>query len=123
MGDKPKGLIFTNITRCFMDEFQQKTYDNAIIIEDDSLDRKSEAVANFVFPGLSDDKKSLVGLYGREGLNTLRNQLKTYYDKINDLIAKDLFGLKKNDIEFINFNETTKNITGAILKKEYLKKF
>ena len=106
-----------------MDEFQQKTYNDAVIIEDDSLDRKSEAVANFVFPGLSDDKKSLVGLYGREGLNTLRNQLKTYYDKINDLIAKDLFGLKKNDIEFINFNESTKNITGAILKKEYLKKF
>lgn len=123
MGDKPKGLIFTNITRCFMDEFQQKTYDNAVIIEDDSLDRKSEAVSNFVFPGLSDDKKSLVGLYGRDGLNTLRNQLKTYYDKINGLIAKDLFGLKKNDIEFINYNETTKNITGAILKKEYLKKF
>jgi hypothetical protein len=126
MGDKPKGLIFTRITRCYMDKFQLEAYHEAKkqAIEDaDALDRKSEAVANFVFPGLDESRKKLIGLYGREGLNTLRNQLKNHYEKINELIAKDILGLKKADKELININENTKNITGGILKKEYLKNF
>ena len=126
MGDKPKGLMFTRITRCYMNDFQLIVYNEAKkqAIEDaDALDRKSEAVANFVFPGLDESRKKLIGLYGKEGLNTLRNQLKNHYEKINELVAKDILGLKKTDQEFININENTKNITGAILKKEYLKHF
>jgi transcriptional regulator NrdR family protein len=49
--------------------------------------------------------------------------LKNHHDKINNLIAKEIFGLKKYDEEFININEGTKNITGGILKKENLKHF
>ena len=126
MGDKPKGLLFTKITRCYMSEFQKQTYYVALKIaydNFDSLDRKSEAVANFIFPGLDDSRKKLIGLYGREGLNTLKNQLKTHYDKINKMIAIDILKLDKVDQEFININENTKNITGAILKKEYLQNF
>lgn len=126
MGVKPNGLMFTKITPCYMDKFQLEAYEEAkklAIQEADALDRKSEAVANFVFPGLDSSKSKLVGLYGREGLNQLRNQLKNHYDKINTLIAKDILGLKKNDEELININEGTKNITGAILKKDYLKYF
>ena len=126
MGVKQKGLMFTKISQCKMGKFQLEAYNEAkklAVEESDALDRKSEAVANFVFPGLNSDKTKLVGLYGRDGLTQLRNQLKNHYDKINNLIAKEILGLKKYDEELININEGTKNITGKILKKENLKHF
>jgi hypothetical protein len=125
MGTKPKGLLFTRITRCEMSPFQRETYDEAVKITEDSLDTKSNAVANFVFPGLDDSRKKLIGLYGREGLNALKNQLKSHYEKINKMVATDILKLKasEQDQEFVNINENTKNITGAILKKEYLQHF
>ena len=126
IGEKPKGLYFTNMTRCYMEKFQLETYKEAVSksIEDhDSLDRKSEAVANFVFPGLDTGRKKLIGLYGREGLNTLRNQLKNHYETINKMIATDILGLKSYSDALIYINDSTKNITGAILKKENLKYF
>lgn len=126
MGVKPKGLIFTKISQCFMEKFQLNAYKQAkqlAIEEADALDRKSEAVANFVFPGLDESRKNLIGLYGREGLNQLKNQLKNHHDKINNMIATDILGLKKYDEELININENTKNITGAILNKSNLKYF
>jgi len=126
MGIKPKGLMFTKISQCEMGKFQLEAYEEAkklAIEEADALDRKSEAVANFVFPGLNSDKTKIVGLYGRDGLTQLKNQLKNHYDKINNLIAKEILGLKKYDEELININEETKNITGAILKKDNLKHF
>jgi len=126
MGIKPKGLMFTKISQCYMGKFQLEAYEEAkklAIEEADALDRKSEAVANFVFPGLDSSKTKLIGLYGRDGLSQLKNQLKNHYDKINSLIAKDILGLKKYDEELININDNTKNITGAILKKDNLKYF
>jgi hypothetical protein len=126
IGIKPKGLIFTKITQCQMEKFQLEAYEKTKLIaieESDGLDRKSGAVSNFVFPGLDESKKKLVGLFGRDGLNQLRNQLKNHYNKINDLIASDILGLKKSDEELISINDNTKNITGAILKKKYLRYF
>ena len=126
MGEKPKGLYFTRITRCVMGEFQFVAYKKAkelAIEEADALDRKSEAVANFVFPALDNDRKKLIGLYGREGLNTLKNQLTNHYEKINKMIGTDILGIEKPNEEFINISDNKKNITGAILKKEYLKYF
>lgn len=124
VGDKPKGMLFTRITRCVMKNFQRETYDIAVKIKDDSLDRKSEAVANFVFPALDENRKKLVGLYGREGLNALRNQLKMHQDKINSMIATDILKLKNLEDEvFLTINENTKNITGTILKKKYINNF
>ena len=126
MGEKPKGLIFTKLSRCVMEKFQLEAYHEAKNLaeaEADSLDRKSEAVANFVFPGLDESRKKLIGLYGRDGLNQLKNQLKNHYEKINTMIGTDILGLKKVNEELITINENTKNITGAILKKEYLKYF
>jgi superfamily II DNA or RNA helicase len=127
MGEKPKGLLFTKITRCYMDKFQETTYNNAVresIEEQDALDRKSEAVANFVFPGLDEKKENLIGLYGREGLNNFKNQIKTHKDKINKLVAKNILKLDKEPSEtLVDYNELSKNITGNILKKDYLKFF
>jgi len=126
MGVKPKGLIFTKISRCPMEKFQLEAYEQAkklSLEEADSLDKKSESVANFVFPALDESRKKLIGLYGREGLNQLKNQLKNHYQKINNLIASDILKLKNTNEEFITYNESTKNITGTILKKENLKYF
>ena len=58
--------------------------------KDDTLDRRSEAVANFVFPGLSQDRKELVGYYGREGINIVKNQLKTHHELLNKKIALEI---------------------------------
>jgi hypothetical protein len=122
-GDKPKDLLFTKLTRCEMSDFQQKVYDRTIIeAEDDALDRKSEAVANFVFPCLSADKKSIVGCAGNEGLNQIKSQLKISPELINKLIASDIL---KNDKETDLISITADNncITGKILKYENLKHF
>ena len=134
VGDKPKGLLFTKLKLCYMDKFQLESYDSIVRETDeagDSLNKKSEAVTNFVFPVLDtsgDEKNKLIGVSGREGINILKNQIKTNYDKINKLVAELLKINKKGDEksfgeELIGYNENTKNITGAILKKEYLKTF
>ena len=103
--------------------FQESIYYEAIQDKDDTLDRRSEAVANFAFPGLSDDKKSLAGYFGRAGIVTIRNQLKSYYEQLNKKIATDI--LKDADIEsdmdLMYLSEGNKTITGSILKLKYLK--
>ncbi len=126
MGIKPKGLLFTKISRCVLEKFQLEAYEQAkklALEEADSLDKKSESVANFVFPALDESRKKLIGLYGREGLNQLKNQLKNHYQKINNMIATDILKLKKADEEYLTYNENTKNISGTILKKHNLKYF
>ena len=124
IGQKPKGLIFTKLTKCYMEQFQLDAYNETMKTSETGIDKKSEAIANFVFPILDSSgvKTKIVGTSGREGLNILKGQLKSNHDKINKLIG-ELLGIEKYHEEFINFNETTKNITGAILKKEFLKTF
>jgi hypothetical protein len=134
-GKVPKGLIFTKVTRCEMLPFQLKSYKDASRDKGDTLDRKSEAVANFVFPGLSQDKKELVGYYGREGINIIKNQLKSYQDALNKKIYNDIFMNKnvvKNDKtitasdtqnDFIYLSEMNKTITGSLMKFNNLKYF
>lgn len=117
----PKGLLFTNIIRCNMMPFQKKIYDMVVRVADDSLDRRSEAVANFAFPGLSTDKKELVGYFGREGLEIVKNQLKTHYDLINKKIGTDI--LQTDETDLISITDEGKTITGKILKLKYLKYF
>ena len=123
----PKGLLFTKVIQCKMLELQKNTYNEAIQLEGDTLDRKSEAVANFVFPGLSPDKKQIQGYYGREGINILKNQLKTNYELLNKKIATDVLKLTNldDDIQgdFIHLSDGGKTISGKILNMKYLKFF
>ena len=122
MGKKPNGLLFTKIVQCKMLPFQQKIYDEATIDKDDSLDRRAEAVANFAFPGLSQDRKDLIGYYGREGVGIVKNQLKSHYNLLNKKIATDI--LKEQDeSDFINLTDNGRTITGKILQLKYLKYF
>ena len=53
-----------------------------------SFNPKTEAVANFAFPGLNPETKELVGYYGREGVNVVRNQLKSSFDMLNKKVVK-----------------------------------
>lgn len=122
-GIKPEGLLFTKVTRCNMLKFQRDTYDKAILEnEEDTLDRKSEAVANFVFPGLSSDRKELIGYYAGEGLGIVKNQLKVNSDLINKKLSMLLFG-NENERDLMYITEDGRSITGKILRIPYLKYF
>lgn len=127
MGEIPSGLSFTKVIRCFMLPFQLKTYLYVIETQDDSLDRKSEAVANFVFPGLSHNKndKELVGYYGIEGMYEIKNQLKTNAELINKKIASTIlseFDIK-DPFNLMYLIDNGKIISGHILNEKYLKFF
>jgi len=122
MGTIPEGLLFTKMTQCKMMEFQRTTYDGTIKVYDDTLDRKSEAVANFVFPGLSKDKTKLVGYYGREGLAVLKEQLKSMPDELNKKISEQFFDGKHPNDGIMMTNDRS-SITGRILQMPYLKNF
>jgi hypothetical protein len=123
-GTIPPGLFFTKVTRCLMLPFQRKAYDETIAIADDTLDRRSEAVANFAFPGL-DDKKNLIGYYGNDGIETIKNQLKINQELINKKIALEVLKNKSmendNDLLYISYSKNT--LTGKIFKFENLKNF
>jgi hypothetical protein len=106
-----------------MEDFQLKCYLDATKNFDDKLDRASSAAANFVYPSFDSEGK-LKGVHSNEGLNRVLAQLKNKDDLIK-AINKQLFGgtIKKEDIgNFINETEN-KNITGNILKLDYLKYF
>lgn len=126
MGIKPKGLLFTKLTRCFMENFQQDAYNKSInddIEDSDTLGKSSSAVSNFAFPGLDIDRKKIIGLYGISGLNEFINQIKNHKQKINSLVAKEILKNDKNNEELVTLNETGKNISGDILLFENLKYF
>ncbi|AYV83573.1 MAG: SNF2-like helicase [Hyperionvirus sp.] len=122
-GVQPPGLLFTKVVQCRMLPFQKKIYDIAIQTRDDTLDRRSEAVANFVFPALSQDRKEIVGLYGREGVLAIKNQLKTNHDLLNKKIASDILHLDSVPPDLLYITEDGKNITGSLLKMVNLKHF
>lgn len=138
VGEIPKGLHFTKVTQCKMNDFQKKVYDETIdeqkkeideIVDADEtedvdvkdvLDRKSESICNFVFPALSSDKSKIVGLYGREGIMTIKNQIKENPSLLNKKLA-DFLNTQENDL--INITNDNHTITGKIFKHKYLKHF
>lgn len=110
---------------CKMLPFQKKTYDDAIKVRDenqDTLDRRSEAVANFAFPGLDDSRKNIIGYSGRDGIETLLSQIRNNYDLLNRKISSDILGIK-GESDLVYASDDGKNITGKIFKKEYLRMF
>jgi hypothetical protein len=121
-GEKPDELLFTKVTRCTMSKFQRALYDKTKIeMTDDALDRKATAVANFVFPVLSQDKKTIEGNSGNEGLNLIKNQLKSFPEALNKVLST--FLKNENESNFISLTPDGQNITGKILHKKYLKTF
>lgn len=114
----PPGMSFTKVTQCKMSKLQRKVYDKVIEDIDDSLNSKSSSVSNFVFPSLNSNNE-IEGVYGRVGINNLKNQLISKSDILNKKI-QNLF--KNNEQDYLYLNETGK-ITGNIFKMKYLKYF
>ena len=123
MGEIPDELLFTKLYRCPMLNFQMNTYKNILGTEDDSLDRRSQAVSNFCFPGLNQDKNKIVGYFGKEGLGIIKSQIKTNKALIQKLINETFFDGKLNENEIIKDSDKNKSITGLIFKKENIKYF
>lgn len=125
VGEIPPGLSFTKVTRCYMLEFQKTAYLEVVLEKGDSLDKRSEAVANFVFPGLNKNKKDIKGYYGIDGINEIKSQLKNNSTVINNLIASTV--LKnyaiKDTSSLVYLTDNNKVISGDIFKEIYLKYF
>ena len=104
-----------------MEEFQLQGY-NIIKKElDDSLERKSTDVANFVIPIL--ENKELIPGSGIDSIKKIINLLNTnkkdYLEKLKNTFFKDVENI--NDI--IKESGTRNSITGLIFKQPYLKHF
>lgn len=141
-GEIPPGLYFTKVVRCKMNKFQKKTYDEtdeeqkAEIekmaeeeIEEsgdedkrDALDRKAESICNFVFPCLSEDKKDLVGCFGRNGINIIKNQLKDNGGQLNKKLSNMLYD-NSDETDLISLSNDGRMITGKIFHIDNLKYF
>ena len=124
-GDIPDGMLFTPVIKCYMEPFQYSTYMETKQNLDDTLDKASTAAANFVFPGLNKERNDLIGYYSTEGVNTVISQLNTDGAKLRSLINKKIFNgkLSKQEEENFIFENEKKNITGLILKLQYIQKF
>ena len=127
IGEIPPGLDFTHVTRCYMEDFQLKTYNHVIATFVDALDRISEAVASFVFPGVKKvkDTYELEGLYGIEGLMTIRSQLKNMPAVLNKMIASGILASEniKDPSNLLTLSDDGKNISGDIFEESNLKHF
>ena len=121
----PEGMLFTPVIKCSMEKFQYDAYIETTKKFDDTLDRASSAASNFVFPGLDKDRTKLQGWYSTEGMNTVLSQINTDGNKLRALINKELFKgkLSKGDEENFILESESKNITGLILKSQYIKLF
>ena len=123
IGEIPDEMFFTKLFRCPMFDFQTKTYVDILGNQDDSLDRRSQAVSNFCFPGLSLDKKEIVGYFGKEGMSNIKGQLKSNKTLLQKMINDNFFEGKLDYNEVIKDSDKNKSITGLILKKENVKFF
>lgn len=123
IGEIPPGLIFTKCSRCKMEDFQQKTYDKTASDVEDPLERSTSSVANIALPGLSKDKKSIIGYRGEDGINVIKSNLKSNKREYLKLLNKTFFkGKIKNEDEIIYESRVTQNISGLLFKKEHIKK-
>jgi len=124
-GKIPKGLLFTPVIRCYMEKFQDEVCEKIKEDKEDTLDRTSSAAANFVFPGLNDNKNDIIGFNSTRGLEIILNQLKNNGPKLRSLINQKMFNnkLSKELEENFILESENKNITGFILKVPYIKYF
>lgn len=126
IGEIPPHLEFTKVIRCYMNPFQLKTYESLRNESLDSLERRSEAVANFVFPIISkENSKELEGISGIDGINQIKNQVKsmgpTLCKKIADTILKD--EKIEDTSSLLYLTDGSKTLTGDIFSEKYLKYF
>jgi hypothetical protein len=133
-GTVPKGLLFTPVIQCLMEKFQYNTYSIAEKLafntgdkntKTDSLFKAASASANFVFPGLDQKRKNLMGYYSTDGVTKVLSQLNTDKNKLFKIINKTIFKNKINtkDLENFMYENEKKGLSGLILNLKYLKYF
>ena len=124
-GKISNGLLFTPVIKCFMEEFQCKYYLEANKLFDDKLAKASSSAANFIFPGLNDQKNDIVGYHSMLGVAKILSQVETDKAKLCSLINKKLFNgkLSKEVEDNFMYINNKKNLSGYILKTEYLQYF
>ena len=124
-GEIPNGLLFTHVIKCFMESFQNITYSKTKDNMEDTLNKTSSAAANFVFPGLNKEKNDIMGYHSTEGLTNVLSHINSDGPLLRRLINEKIFKNKLSKAEEDNFilESTEKNITGIILKLEYIRLF
>lgn len=133
MGEIRSKIKFTPLVHCMMKSFQLGGYhehvkDSIIDNEDsndniqDPLDRISEQVSNFVFPGIKNNQ--LIHLIGEVGQRTLINQLNQQSNDVNALINKEFFENKVQNINnIVYYNSKYETVSGKIFELPYLENF
>ena len=124
VGEIPPELIFTKCVRCKMNKFQYDTYTYLDGKTEDPLERNTSSVANCVLPILSKDKKEIIGITGESGINNVISNLKSDKNLFLNKLNEKFFNNEVKNIDTILYESTySKNITGLIFKKEYIKYF
>nr|QFG73572.1 MAG: hypothetical protein [Megaviridae environmental sample] len=130
MGILPDFLLFTRIVSCEMHTFQKKAYNMYLSSSEhdgDHLDRRSQSLSNFVFPGMEKNTAKIIPIFGENKLNSMKIQLEEALENTqNSNLLKNIKKTFKMDEpldEIIHAKNETKTLTGAFLKKKYLKNF
>ena len=120
---KTGSILFTPLVHCDMENFQYQGYKSVkdSILSEDSLERKSAAIANFAIPGIDLKTKEVTALFGNEGIYTIKNQLKTNNNILLETIKKKFFSDDIIAKDILIDNKST--ISGLIFKQPYLKNF
>ena len=120
IGVIPDKLLFTPLLQCDMLDFQLNAYKKATETTDDVLDKISEAVSNFVFPGIESETKQLIGYYSESGMEIVKSQLRDS-NQLCNLINKTFFNNKEESHELLYVRG--KRLSGKIFELDYLKYF
>jgi len=120
MGEIPEELLFTPLIRCQMSNFHLKAYQSVVSEIKDALDKVSESVSNFVFPGVDIKTKEVTAFYGEQGYERLKSQLNEI--QFLDLINEKFFNNEVESREIMYLSKANQ-ISGKIFHEKYLKQF
>ena len=123
MGEVPEELKFTKLIRCKMLDFQLKYYLKIKANIEDTLEKGSESVSNFVIPIL-DDNNNIIAAHSLDGLTKVHDQLQNKNEILLNKINKKFMNNDiKNISEIMYYNNNKNNLAGNIFKIPYLKNF
>ena len=114
-------MEFTKIIPCEMHDFQHNHYTDVLSTANDALDRVSESICNFVFPGMNEDKNDIIGYHGNAGFKSVYNQVDTNIKIINTLLHKK-FNIPNNNNDIIQTSKD-KMLSGKFMHIDYLHLF
>lgn len=124
MGVVPDGLLYTPLIRCQMMDFQYKPYLRVVADANDSLDKKSQSVSNFVFPVIDlKNPDKLVGVSGEAGLRMLLQQLHDSPKILREAIQRTLCPDEKDLGSIVQISRLYQRPSGKIFMMPHLRHF